>query len=126
MQYELKQITYKDVEPYEADYNRRTNDKEIPENVAYYGVYSGSTLVSYFAVSDGIENSLFIQRGYVLPECRATGEVRNVSLKLLEQAAKTAGYSSIEFESTRNPWAYARMFKSIGYKTRYIGFRKTL
>lgn len=124
MLYQLKQIAYKDIEQYDSDYCRRANDPYIPEEAHYYGIYRDATLVSYFAVSDGINDSLFIQRGFVLPEYRVSGEVRNISLTLLEDAAKKTGYRAIEFESTRNPLAYIKMFKQHGYKPRYVGFRK--
>jgi hypothetical protein len=134
VQWALRQIQYKDVEQYDDDYCRRAKDPQVPENCHWYGVYRDDVMVSYFAVSDGVNDGLFIQRGYVLPQFRqpdtasnATAErgfVWKYSMKLLEQAAKQAGYRNIEFESTRNPWAYHRMFKSIGFKPRYIGFRK--
>lgn len=128
--YQLKQINYKDIEQYDADYHRRAKDPTIPEDCHWYGVFSDDVLVSYFAVSDVSNDGLFIQRGYVIPAFRQRGQYRNsvwkLSLALLEQAAKDQGYRSIEFVSNRNPLAYSRLFKSTGFKIKYAGFVKNI
>ena len=124
--YKFTQIEYKEVEQYDNDYCKRAQDPDVPETAVFYGIYKDEVLVSYFAVTEAPDDSLYIRRGYVLPAYRADSEVRKVSLSLLETAAQQSGYRHIEFESTRNPWAYTKMFKSLGYTPRYIGFRKTL
>jgi GNAT superfamily N-acetyltransferase len=112
---ELRSITYEAIEEYEDDYCRRSGDFEMPEDCAYYGVFSDARLVAYFCVQDGQNDGIFIRRGYVIPGERRKG-VWRISLRLLEQAARERGFKAIEFYSERNPQAYARMFRSEGYK----------
>ena len=125
----LKEITEKDIEPYERDYCRRARDLEPLQECSLYGTYFNKHLVSYFAVSELPNDTIFIRRGYVLPQFRATepsGTVWKESMKLLEQAARAQGFRNIEFYSTRNPTAYSRMFNQIGFKIKYAGFVKHL
>lgn len=127
---ELKEIEYKDITQYDADYIKRSKDKGVPEGCSYFGVYIDDELVSYFAVSNCEADGLFIRRGYVLPQFRDTQEygrsIWKLSMMLLEDTAKQSGYKYIDFYSTRNPQAYYRMFKQVGFNMQYAGYRKNL
>ncbi len=125
----LKPIHYEDIKQYDPDYYRRSKDSDIPQDVGWIGVFRNDSLVSYFAISDLGSGGLLVQRGYVLPEFRSTtyrGSVWFDSMTLLEQTAKTYGYNYIEFDARRNPLAYARKFKSLGYRPTAIKLTKNL
>ncbi len=122
----LSNISFTDLLPFVEDFKRKAVSFEPPTDFANaVGIFNKHILIGYFIISNAGKNVLQIEQGYLRPEYRHK-RFHLLSMSLLQQNAKQAGYKQIILKACRSLKAYAKFMTNAGYKPLEVVFSKEI
>jgi hypothetical protein len=113
--------------PWLEDFKSKAKHYEDPpQNAELLGIYRGSELIGYFIVVGYTEDmSLEINQGYLKREARHKN-LNVISMKLLEDLAKKAGYKKVILATSRAVSSYVKFMDGMGYEVTRALFSKDI
>jgi len=120
----LALISQEDISHFSKDFVDKSGSLETTEEDEVLGIFSGSELVGYFAVNGEVP-TLAIHHGFLTPTAQHQG-LPKVAMKLLEQKARSIGYTCIELASARRYRSYSKFMGRLGYAPDYTVYSKRI
>lgn len=122
----LKPVDFTLIAQWMQDYQRKSRNYEMPPDDAdSIGIYRGEELIGYFLVITYDKVTLEINQGYLKQEARHKN-LSAISMKLLEELAKKAGYKKIALCTGRAVNSYIKFMAGMGYGLTKAIFEKDL
>lgn len=122
----LAPVEFSNIQHWFVDYQKKSKNFEMPpEGSEYIGIYKGEELLGYF-ITTGYDNEVVnINQGYLKPEARHKNLSR-ISMELLEQGIKKAGYKKIVLGTNRAVGSYIQFMRKMGFSIERAIFSKAV
>lgn len=120
----LAPVEFLAVQHWFVDYQKKSKNFEMPpEDAGLLGIYRGTELIGYFITTCYQDGDVEINQGYLKPEARHKNLSR-ISMELLEDRVKKAGYKKIVLGTNRAVGSYIQFMRKMGFNIERAIFSK--
>ena len=120
----LKQVRFIDIQHWFVDYQKKSKNYEMPPEASeFWGIYRNEELIGYFITVAYKSGQVEINQGYLKPEARHKNLSR-ISLQLLENLVKQAGYKELMLATNRAVGSYQKFMRNCGFSLTKAVFSK--
>lgn len=120
----LSPVKFDTISPWFVDYQKKSRNFEMPpEEGECLGIYRGTDLIGYFITVTYKDGTVEINQGYLRPDARHKN-LSKISLQLLEDLVRKAGYKKIVLGTNRAVGSYIRFMRTMGFEIERAIFSK--